>query len=104
MNIAFLIWSIVALFFLILGIYVRFSTKPASFWANMEAPKVKDIKELEDENLEEISIRIIEEKLNKLKGIVDELEKSNVEITKEIAIECIQKKKAQLNSAGNNGE
>lgn len=43
MIIAFIIWSIVALIFLILGIYVRLSKKPASFWANMETPKVKDI-------------------------------------------------------------
>lgn len=42
---AFVIWSIAAAAFLIIGIIARVSKKPAGFWANTKAPEVQNIKE-----------------------------------------------------------
>ena len=42
--IAFVIWSIVAILFLSIGIRSRMADKPVSFWSNVSAPEVKDVK------------------------------------------------------------
>ena len=44
MVIAFVIWSIVAIVFLSIGIWSRKADKPISFWSNISAPEVKDVK------------------------------------------------------------
>ncbi len=44
MNVAFIIWTVMALFFAVMGILARKPEKSAGFWANAEAPEVKDLK------------------------------------------------------------
>lgn len=41
---AFLIWCMVAGFFIVLGIVDLFLKKPAGFWANTERPEVTDVR------------------------------------------------------------
>ncbi len=45
MIIAFVIWSIIAILFLVIAVRCRHSEKPAGFWANVQAPEVTDVKE-----------------------------------------------------------
>lgn len=44
MILAFVIWSLTAVVFVVLGISTRKSEKAANFWANAKAPEVSDIK------------------------------------------------------------
>lgn len=44
MMLAFLIWSVCALLFIVLGISARKKDKPVGFWANASAPEVTDVK------------------------------------------------------------
>lgn len=41
---AFILWTLVAVGFVTLGVYSRHAQKPAGFWANVEAPRVTDIR------------------------------------------------------------
>ena len=45
MIIAFVIWSIIAILFIVIAARCRHSEKPAGFWANVQAPEVTDVKE-----------------------------------------------------------
>lgn len=45
MKIAFIIWSIVAIIFFIMGLIDRKSDKPAGFWANAKIPEIENIPE-----------------------------------------------------------
>ena len=44
MLLAFIIWSMCALLFLIIGISSKISKKPAGFFSNCKAPEVTDVK------------------------------------------------------------
>ncbi|NMB44630.1 MAG: hypothetical protein GX995_10945 [Clostridiales bacterium] len=44
MVIAFIIWSVISITFLVIGIIARLSKKPVEFWANVKAPEVNDVK------------------------------------------------------------
>lgn len=44
MIIAFVIWSVLAVVFGIIGIVARKSQKPVGFWANNKAPNVTDVR------------------------------------------------------------
>lgn len=46
MKLAFIIWSVCGLVFIIMGIYDYFakSTRPFGFWANAKTAEVKDVK------------------------------------------------------------
>ena len=45
MKIAFIIWSIVAIIFFIMGLIDRKSEKPTGFWANAKVPEIENIPE-----------------------------------------------------------
>ncbi|MDD7739954.1 MAG: hypothetical protein SOT28_08525 [Fusicatenibacter sp.] len=42
--VAFILWSLAALCFLVIGVKSRISEKPARFWANIKEPEVEDVK------------------------------------------------------------
>ena len=44
MLVGFIIWSMTCIMLLCIGIWSFRSEKPVSFWAGVEAPKVKDVK------------------------------------------------------------
>ena len=50
MIIGFIIWSIVAVIFLIIGISERKAKEPVGFWANVKRPGVEDIEDVENYN------------------------------------------------------
>lgn len=41
---AFIIWSVLAVFFIVMGFITRFSKKPAGFWANAKVPEIDNVK------------------------------------------------------------
>lgn len=45
MKIAFIIWSIIAIIFFIMGLIERKSERPAGFWANAKVPEIENIPE-----------------------------------------------------------
>ncbi len=44
MLVAFIIWSVISVFFVVIAIRARRLEKPAGFWANAEPPQMADIK------------------------------------------------------------
>ncbi len=45
MIIPFVIWTVLAVLFIVIAVRCRHSEKPAGFWANVQAPEVTDVKE-----------------------------------------------------------
>lgn len=44
MIMAFIIWTLVALFFVVIAIYARISKEPVGFFSGVKPPEVKDVK------------------------------------------------------------
>ena len=44
MIMAFIIWTLVALFFVVIAIYARISKEPVGFFSGVKAPEVTDVK------------------------------------------------------------
>ena len=59
MIIGFIIWSIVAVIFLIIGISSRKAKEPVGFWANVKRPGIEDIEDVENYNKAVSSIWIV---------------------------------------------
>lgn len=50
MLIAFIIWSLIAIFFVVFGIITRKAEKPMGIWANAEPPKENEITDVKKYN------------------------------------------------------